>query len=122
MLFRSPTLANLTVLLDPMGSMHATSGVLPVAEMRLPAVFWSATLAQMAVSFRIGPVLTDPASVRLPLPVERNGVWSWVWQSAPGTYQPSGIVAASAEARLQGDPPHLMEGWLFLTPSEPEKK
>ena len=107
----------ISLLLDPLGSVHAVTGTLPVTETSLPSRFYMSALTKMAVSFRIGPVLANPASVRLPVPVQRSGVWSWVWQTAPGTYQTDAIVAASDLARLTDAPPDLMEGWLVLSPS-----
>jgi hypothetical protein len=112
---------NLTVLMDPLGTMHATTGALPVAELSLPAQFYATVLSNMAVSFRIGPVLADPAAIRVPVPTEQRGNWSWVWQSAPGSYESEGVIAATAQARLADAPPHLMDGWLVLTPPKPKK-
>ncbi len=112
------TVDNLTVLLDPLGTLHATTGTLPVAEVSLPSQFYASVLAKMAVFFRIGPVLTDPAAIRIPIPAEQRGEWSWVWQTAPGKYEADGVVAATAQARLADSPPHLMEGWLVLTPPD----
>lgn len=116
------TTQNLTLLLDPLGSVHATTGILPVAQMRLPSQFYASALAQMAVTFRIGPLLTDPNTIRIPLPAEQQGVWSWVWQTAPNQYAADNIVVANQQARLADSPPHLMEGWLKLSPKSTSSK
>lgn len=113
---------NLTLLLDPLGSVHATTGILPVAQMSLPAQFYQSALRQMAVTFRLGPILTDPRTIRLPLPAEQQADWSWVQQTAPPTseseagWSANTIVAANQQARLADAAPHMMEGWLKLTP------
>ncbi len=118
--YPSTSMQILTALIDPRGSIHATTGILAIVELQLPAQFWASVLAKMAVSFRIGPVLTAPSPIRVPAPVEQAGVWSWVWQPAPGTYQTGDVVAAGSEARLADSPPHLMEGWLMLSPPKPK--
>ncbi len=109
----------ITLLIDPLGTIHAKTGALPVAETSLPSQFYANALSTMAVSFRIGPILTDPSSIRVPLPAEQHGDWSWVNQTSPGNYESENIVAANANARLSSTQPHLKEGWLMLTPHKP---
>ena len=109
----------LTMLLDPRGTVHATTGILPTATMTVPPVFFADALTQMGVTFRIGPLLTDPAAVRLPIPAQHSGTWSWVHVLAPGPqYAEDGIIAADARARLPATPPNLVDGWLKFTPQE----
>jgi hypothetical protein len=112
------TTQNLTLLLDPRGSMHATTGVLPTGRLQIPPQFYTAALAQMAVTFRIGPVLTQPTTIRLPYPAERHGAWVWVRRKGTGDkdWEKDPIVPANAQARLADTPPHLMDGWLKFTP------
>lgn len=76
----------------------------------------------MAVSFCIGPVLTAPDPIRLPVPVEQAGAWSWIWRPDPASFETEDVVAADAQARLADAPPHLMEGWLMLAPPKPKQK
>jgi hypothetical protein len=71
----------------------------------------------MAVTFRIGPLLTDLQTIRLPVPTARSGTWSWIRATAPGpTYETDGVLAADARARFPDTPPHLVDGWLAFTP------
>lgn len=107
----------LTLLLDPRGVAHATTGILPTATLSVPPEFYAAALAQMAVTFRIGPLLTDLQAIRLPVPAAQSGTWSWIRVTAPGpTYETDGVVPADARARFPDDPPHLVDGWLQFTP------
>ncbi|MFF2076171.1 discoidin domain-containing protein [Kitasatospora sp. NPDC058162] len=50
--------AFLTLLADPRGTIHATTGLLPAASLRLPTAHVQDPLAAMAVSFRLAPLLT----------------------------------------------------------------
>jgi len=119
------TTQNLTMLLDPRGTVHATTGVLPSAKLNLPPEFWVAALEQMVVTFRMGPVLTDPSAIRLPFPAEHNGTWSWIRKLSPGSamasWEAAPIIAADTQARLAGAPPHLIDGWLKFQPKDPTK-
>jgi hypothetical protein len=114
------TTQNLTLLLDPRGSVHATTGLLPTANMRVPPQFYTAALAQMAVTFRIGPVLTQPTTIRLPYPAEQHGTWVWVRRTGTGAkdWETDTIVPANAQARLADAPPHLIDGWMKFTPTK----
>jgi hypothetical protein len=114
----------LTLLVDPRGSVHATTGVLPITEMRIPAAFYEPALATIAATFRIGPVLTDPVAVRMPIPADRRGTWSWIARTTPGNtaadFASRSIVAADGQARLQDAPPHMVDGWLRFAPDDVE--
>ncbi|HEX8174271.1 MAG TPA: hypothetical protein VF543_04020 [Pyrinomonadaceae bacterium] len=119
-----------TMLLDPRGEAHAFTGILPVKIVSLPAAYFEDALATMAVTFRTGPVITDAQTIRIPLPTEKNGTWSWVQRNSPAEPQnwtdPAGwdvfnIVKADQSARLFDKPSRLVEGWLKLTPKDIEK-
>jgi hypothetical protein len=112
------TTKNLTLLLDPHAKVHATTGILPTAKLKLPAQFYAAALARIAVTFRTGPVLTQPDTVRLPFPAEQHGTWAWIRRTGIGDtdWEIDPIIAANAQARLEDTPPHLIEGWLQFSP------
>jgi hypothetical protein len=118
------TTQNLSMLLDPRAKVHATTGILPTATAELPARFYTDALAQMAVTFRTGPVLTDPLTMRLPFPAEQNGAWNWIRRTGTGTtpadFEVDSIVPANAQARLGDAPPHLVDGWLKFVPKPPQ--
>jgi hypothetical protein len=111
----------LTLLLDPRGTVHATTGILPVTTLTVPPAFFAGALAQMAVTFRIGPLLTDLQAIRLPVPAQHSGTWAWIRATAPGTpsptYETDGVIPADARARFPAQPPHLVDGWLQFTPT-----
>lgn len=80
----------LTLLVDPRASVSVTSGILPLAEVRIPSRHIAPVLERMAVAVRAGPVLgrlspAPPAepggppalALTLPVPATRGGAWSW---------------------------------------------
>lgn len=112
----STTTVALTVLVDPRGSIPAVSGTVPIASATLPNGPVDSALATMAVTFRMGPLLIDPAEIRVPLPGDTRGRWSWIertgvtfWrEEGPlGRMQPEGAIPRVAMT--------LREGWLKLS-------
>ncbi|MFI6769266.1 hypothetical protein [Streptomyces sp. NPDC050355] len=123
-----PTLAadsmdrtHLTVLLDPLAAVHATTDLLPVTDLRLPNRFTRTAMAAMKVALRLSPVLTTtrrvPAkqtetdgksatkgesdqpsgfvnALALPHPTSPQGVWDWSELVIPDTVAGSGATAA----------------------------
>ena len=121
--YPSYTTQVMTMLIDPRGTVHATTGILPTATLTLDPALFEPALQNMSVTFRTGPVITDPSLVRLPKPAEQHGVWSWVRMVDPqGDYVSDPIIASTQSARLPATPPHLVDGWLKFVPqttSEP---
>jgi hypothetical protein len=113
-----------TLLVDPRGSVHATTGILPIADLDIPAQFYEPALSRIAASFRIGPVLTSPAAPRMPVPADRRGTWSWITRVTPGDtaadFATSPVIQADQQARLADAPPHLVDGWLRFAPDDVE--
>jgi hypothetical protein len=107
-------LSRLTLLVDPRGSVHAFTGLLPVASLQVPPQFVTAPLKTMSYLFRAGPFLTSPNAVRIPRPAERQGAWAW-YDNVIQTTTP--LQQADANVRLSTIPPLIKEGWLKFTPS-----
>lgn len=113
--FRPGHTALLTLLLDPRGSVHAVTGLLPVVEASLPVGFVAPAVRRIAVTFRTGPVLGDATGAVMPLPGLREGTWSWL--EYHGTESPAVetvVRGADATAHLLDAPPVAREGWLQL--------
>jgi hypothetical protein len=109
---------NLTLLLDPRGVVHATSGVLPVQQLEIPSHYYSPALKRMGVTFRVGPILTDSERLYAALPKEPGFAWSWVTKLNGATWQETGnIVEATPRAEFFRDP-SLVDGWFKLTPTD----
>ncbi len=109
-------ICRMTMLLDPRGSIHAFTGLLPVASLALPSRFVKPAFQKMFYTFRAGPVLTSPEEIRLPHPAERKGNWSW-FDHILQTSIP--IAEADGDVRFPTTPSIIREGWLQFTPNPP---
>jgi hypothetical protein len=107
----------LTLVLDPRGAVHATCGFLPRKKIELMREHVAPALEALAFTFRVGPVLVDPDTIRMPVPAEISGGWSWVRRVNVTTWKEDPVVKASQDALLPDVPAMLSEGWLKLTGS-----
>jgi hypothetical protein len=67
-----------TLLVEPHGVVHANCGVLPVKSIAIPPDQVAAPLAALRATFPVGPLLTAPDALALPLPSEPGFAWSWL--------------------------------------------
>jgi len=74
----------LSMLVDPRGSVHATTGILPTKSIAIPPDQYQDHLASLRVTFRTAPVLTPRDRVELPLPNEPGFSWSWLERGTTG--------------------------------------
>lgn len=133
-----------TALVDPRAAMHAYTGILPVTSRTLPQDVVETALAQMEISFALGPLLTTLApspdaggdlaraatayatSITYPTPAEQNGTWSWWELGDVSTWTGRGLVAPGNTATAPLVTTTLREGYLaFRTdleqpPSRPQ--
>ncbi len=107
----------LTMLVDPRGEVHVTSGILPTKQISIPPDQYGSVLKKLSVTFMTAPVLTDHDGIRLNLPQESGYSWSWLERpSAPVWVQTEQIQAT--ENTLKFTPQRLVGGWLKLTPED----
>lgn len=112
----SANAAFITMLVDPRGVVHASTGILPVEQVSVPAAYLDAALAQMEVTFLTGPLLTATEKLKMPLPATTKGRWSWLQHTEVTVWQENtSIVKADPTAVLSDIPLSLREGWLKLT-------
>ncbi|MFI9271384.1 hypothetical protein ACIGXM_11815 [Kitasatospora sp. NPDC052896] len=115
--------AHLTLLLDPFGAVHATTGILPTAQLRVPARAFEESLGAIAAGFRFGPMFTieapDDAALILPRPADRHGTWTWAQPAPAGAWaDPHPTDQADPLPRFPFARPVLRTGYLQLQPSE----
>jgi hypothetical protein len=112
------------MLIDPRGSVHATTGILPTKSISLPGDMYSAALSRIAVTFLTTPVMLtpplaapapNPAGARFPvrLPAESGYDWWWLTQDRDGWTAAQQQPAAGTKATF-ASPQRLVEGWLKL--------
>ena len=102
----------LTLLMDPGAKVHATPGILPRKSIALLRDWTALALARIAPSFRIGPVLVDPRTIRLPVVSALPKRQSWTRRDSPATWRDDPIIAATQEAMLPDQPATAQEGYV----------
>jgi hypothetical protein len=68
----------LVMIVDPRGSVHATSGILPTKEIRITPTHSAEALDAIAATFLTAPILTPTDNITVPLPGEPGFSWSWL--------------------------------------------
>jgi len=107
---------NLTLLVEPLTTVHATAGLVPRKEIGMRREWVTGGLAKIAPTFRFGPVLVDPQHIRMPLATDLNGTWVWDYRSDASKWAEDPATNATDNALLGADPPMGIEGWLKLKP------
>ena len=70
----------------------------------------------MRIDFRVGPVLIEPGSVKMPIPAEIKGQWSFVARTDVTSWSDQVPIKMDGPIpELAYSPPALREGWLSLT-------
>ncbi|GHE55768.1 hypothetical protein [Roseivirga thermotolerans] len=119
----SGTTAYAAMLVDPQASIHATSGILPVKAIDIPAYFYADALKKISVSFLMAPVLQKKnAGMVLPIPEEKDGKWKWNSVSSSNTWNTPEKVSGKLPKKLtlDYDPQIVQEGWLtWFAPDDP---
>jgi hypothetical protein len=109
----------LTLLMEPHALIHGTAGLLPRKDIGLRRGWIANALAKISPTFRFGPVLVDPKTIRMPIPTEAFGAWSWDHRTSITAWAEDKVVNATDGAILPVDPVTASEGWLRLSPTPP---
>jgi hypothetical protein len=109
----------LTMLVDPRGVVHLTSGILPAEVLEIPQDQYQTAMNSLEVTFLTAPVLSPADKIDLPLPAEPGHAWSWVAQTKNDKREiewvkPATVGPASTQASW-GESLEVHEGWLRLT-------
>jgi hypothetical protein len=67
---------------------------------------------RLSPSFRVGPVLVDPTTVRLPMVTGLGDKQAFTRRDTPLSWRDDPIVAATQTAYLPEQPSTLQEGWI----------
>jgi hypothetical protein len=112
----------LTLLMDPSLAVHATSGILPRKSIALERDWAAEPLSRLAPSFRIGPVLVDPAEVRMPLAFGLPQEQLWSRRADAYSWRDDPILAATKEAALPEASATAQEGFVRARPPAEEEE
>jgi len=105
----------LTLLMNPQSSIHLTSGYLPQKEITLVREHYRDALNKIAPTFKVGPVLVDPTSVRMPIPQTHEPVlWSWVFKENYTSWSETPIAQSDSLAGLPKGKTTAFTGWIKL--------
>ena len=104
----SPSL-HATLLFDPRGKVHLTSGVLPTKVIDIPAEEYAEALEAIQVNFLTAPILTAHGTRSVPVPHESGFSWAWMeherWLEKAVLAERLGVEADDAD---------LLELWTTL--------
>jgi hypothetical protein len=89
-----------SVLMDPRGLLHVSSGLLPTKALTLPPDEYLPALAQMQVDFLTAPLLTARGQVQIALPDEPGWEWGWL-ADVDGGWERLTAVAVVPRAALE---------------------
>ncbi|MCU1733356.1 MULTISPECIES: hypothetical protein [unclassified Pseudomonas] len=104
----------LTLLIDPHGSVNATSGILPVKTISIPRAQWQPALDRIAVTFLTTPMVGAGVVMPVPTPEENGYSWQWVTRQSAGTGWTSDVPGAAVPTATLVSPQRIEEGWLRL--------
>jgi hypothetical protein len=110
----------ITMLIDPRGKIHASSGILPIEPLVVPEHLIKDALNAMELTFRVGPLLTDPDSIRMPEPNVNSGQWSWIQKSdhndktVSDPWKKEEVNKTLGEGKIGQKSAIIKEGWLTL--------
>lgn len=106
-----------TMLIDPSGKVHATSGLLPVKAISVPRDYFDQTLRTLETWFLTAPLLSPSGRLEVPLPAIDGRSWAWRERVGDGWENlPSGALRQPRQDAAFDGPAELREGWLILTP------
>ena len=108
-----------TLLLDPRGAVHATTGVLPAKAIDIPPSLYADALDNLNMAFLTTPILyainTElMPNPLMPVPAQSGGEWSWL-QKEKALWKSQQIKPVDDQATLSDVPQEIREGWLLLT-------
>lgn len=106
----------LTLLVEPHTLVHASCGLLPRKEIGMRREWIAPGLASLAPTFRFGPVLRDPDTLRMPIATDIAGTWTWNYKADVARWVEEEILNAGHGAVLDDTPAEGTEGWLRMTP------
>jgi len=115
-LVRPGQTVRLHLLMHPAGKVHLTSGILPRKSLALAREWTAPGLSVMSPSVRVGPVLLDPAKVRLPKVNALGDTQAWTRRDTPGSWRDDPILAATQSALLPELPHEVQEGYIRVIP------
>ncbi len=112
----------LTLIMDPQSAVHVTSGFLPQKEITLMREHKHDQLSKLAPTFKFGPMLVDPTTVRMPIPDLIQPVrWSWVSRPSTSEWTEGPIVMEDGKPHFPDGRATAWNGWIKLDLDESQE-
>lgn len=105
----------ISMLVEPRGVIHATTGILPVKTIDIPPDQYVDALEKLSLAFLTAPLLTSKSQLALPLPAQNGGSWTWVENDGTAWAQNQQIAPLAVDAVMNYAPQEILEGWLNLS-------
>lgn len=102
---------DIVLLMNPNGSAHLSSGILPMFEIKIPTKYTDTVIDNMSVSFRVGPIISEPDNLQIIKP--DNNADALVWQQH-GQPEQGDFGNAKPDANFPKKKNTIIEGWLKL--------
>jgi hypothetical protein len=120
LLIRPGQVIRLTLLMLPAGKVHLTSGLLPRKALELADDWVTPGLSKVVPSMVVGPLLVDPAEIRLPNVASLGSHQQFTRRTGPLTWKDDPILASTTNAYLPKMAHEVQEGWIRVAPAPPE--
>jgi hypothetical protein len=104
----------LSLLIDPRGVVHATTGILPVKAINIPPDQYSEALQAIEITFLSTPIITDAGKIHLPLPDEAGYQWSWLQQDVQHAWSEVSSRGVVSKESFAGFGDHAVDVWRDL--------
>jgi hypothetical protein len=76
-----------SMLIDPRGKVHVTTGILPVKEINVPQDQYLPAMQRLGVTFLTSPLLTPANKIKSLLPTEEGFDWSWIERASTTSWR-----------------------------------
>ena len=104
----------MTLLIDPRGAIHATSGILPTQALEIHPEHYAQALKNIQAVFSTSPLLMEQGKTEIPLPKQPGYIWSWVTQQNGTWTETNDIKTVKLNATFSGKQT-IQGGWLKLS-------
>ncbi|MBI1313835.1 hypothetical protein GC176_21285 [bacterium] len=109
------------MLLDPRGSVHATTGLLPTKEISIPPEKYAAALSRIHAFFFTTPILTAGDRTAVMVPHSPGQEWVWIERHTDGLSETQEQDIQLPPMQVEFPPQlKLKDGWLRLTTTNPK--
>ncbi|WP_372737458.1 hypothetical protein [Neptunomonas sp.] len=103
----------LTMLIDPQGSVHAVSGILPTKAINIPVDQYVEAINKLEITFPVKPVVSELGKVQIPLTAVQGYQWTWLSKSGERWTETDQIDRIDTRAHFSRQQ-SLIEGFLKL--------